>query len=594
MKSLVSFNWHKLLPFLRWFPLVNRRTLHHDVGAAFTNAAIILPEGVAYAAIAGLPPQYGFYAALVTPVIAALFGSSWQLITGPSVAISALVFGALAGNYEPGSSAFITAALTMTLFAGLFQIAFALARMGQLVNFMSKSVMVGFIGGTAILIIATQLEHLMGIQVPDSVSGISGFWEYALEHINYYATFVGITTFVSALLLKTFFPRLPNYLIGLAFGSVLGVIIGADQHGVTLVGSLPSIVPELALPDLDLRSFRELLPSALAIGMVGLLQTISVARSIALKTGQDLNTDQEFIGQGLANTVGSFFSAYAGSGSFTRSSVNVEAGARTPLASILTAILLLLILKLVAPWFAYMAVPAVAGVIVLVAIRLIDIQEFKHLFTTSKSESSIVLTTFLSTILIGLEFAIAAGVILSLLFFLRGTTKPYIAVVAPDPGTQRHIFREAVANDLQECPQVVFVRLGAPIYFGSIIYLRQRLREFQDERPGRKHVVIVIIANDIDLPGCEMLAEETRRIKRDGGEVSFVVRNAKVLHKFRRFHVYDACGEDHMYFSKGDLVSGLVKKLDPDVCAHCTTRIFRECPQKQAPGVGVSEKEALL
>ncbi|MEM7282991.1 MAG: SulP family inorganic anion transporter [Pseudomonadota bacterium] len=580
MKFPGNFNWPRVLPFLAWLPRVNGRTVPKDLTAAVTNAAIILPEGVAYAAIAGLPPVYGFYAALVTPIIAALFGSSWQLITGPSVAISALVYGALAGNYEPGSPMFIQAALTMTFFAGLFQIAFALARMGQLVNFMSKSVMVGFTAGTGILIAISQLEHLMGVEVPESARGIAGFWTYALEHINYYTTLVGVATLVIALLLQRYTPRAPSYLLALGLGSLLGVVLGSEERGIALVGSLPSIVPVFTEPDLDLKSIRELIPSAIAIGVVGLLQTISVARSVAVKTGQMINTDQEFLGQGLGNTVGSLFSAYAGSGSFTRTWVNYESGARTPLASILTAVILLLILLLVAPWFAYMAVPAVAGIILLVAARLVDVKEFIHLMRTSKSETTITLTTFLSTILVGLEFAIAAGVVLSLLFFLRGTTKPYTAVVAPDPNTPRHIFREAVANDLQECPQVLFVRLGAPIYFGSIIYLRQRLREFEADRPGRRHVVLIIIANDIDLPGCEMLAEEAKRIKREGGEVSLVVRNARVLHKFRRFHVFASVGEENMYFSKGDLVSGLVERLDKEICARCTTRIFRECPER--------------
>ena len=580
MKLPGNIKWRQVLPFLHWLPLVNAKTFPKDLSAAFTNAAIILPEGVAYAAIAGLPPVYGFYAALVTPVIAALFGSSWQLITGPSVAISALVYGALAGNYEPGSPIFIQAALTMTFFAGLFQIAFALARMGQLVNFMSKSVMVGFTAGTGILIGISQLEHLMGVDVPETARGIAGFWRYALEHINYYTTFVGVATMTLALALKRFAPRAPAYLLALGLGSALGLVLGAQQNGIPLVGSLPSIVPIFTAPDLDLKSVRELIPSAIAIGIVGLLQTISVARAVAVKTGQLVNTDKEFLGQGMGNTVGSLFSAYAGSGSFTRTWVNYESGARTPLASILTAVILLLILVLVAPWFAYMAVPAVAGIILLVAARLVDVKEFLHLMRTSKSETTITLTTFLSTILVGLEFAIAAGVVLSLMFFLRGTTKPYTAVVAPDPNTPRHIFREAVTNDLQECPQVLFVRMGAPIYFGSIIYLRQRLREFEADRPGRKHVVLIIIANDIDLPGCEMLAEEAKRITREGGKVSLVVRNHRVIHKFKRYHVNAAVGDENIHFSKGELVSGLVETLDRGICERCTTRIFRECPTK--------------
>lgn len=578
--------WQRYLPFLDWLPRVNGRTLRQDGVAALTNAALILPEGIAYAAIAGLPPEYGFYAAIVTPIVAALFGSSWHLITGPSAAISALVFGALAGNYAPGSAQFITAALTMTFFAGLFQIVFALARMGQLVNFMSKSVMVGFTAGTAILIAASQVEHLMGVTVPDSARGVMGFMQYAVDNMNYYATGLGVGTFVLAILLKRFFPRGPSYLLALAAGSTAGYFLGPERHGIELVGALPSIMPRLATPDLDLNAIRELMPSAMAIGIVGLLQTISVARGVAIKTGQDVRVDREFFSQGLANSVGSLFSAYAGSGSFTRTGVNLEAGAQTPLASIFTAVLLGLILLLVAPWFAFMAVPAVAGIILLVAMRLIDFREFRHLFTTSKSESAVTITTFLSTILIGLEFAIAAGVILSLLFFLRGTTRPYTAVVAPDPETPRHIFREALSNDLQECPQVLFVRMGAPIYFGSVIYLRQRLREFQAERPGRKHVVLIIRADEIDLPGCEMLAEEIKRIKRDGGQVSIVARNSRVLHKFRRFHVYEACGEDRMFYSKGELIGGLIDDLDPDICKRCTTRIFRECPPPpdNAPG----------
>ena len=328
---------HSVLPFLVWAPRVTRESVRADLVAGLTGATIVLPQGVAFAAIAGLPPEYGFYTAMIPAIIAALFGSSWHLVSGPTTAISALIFAALIGSFAPGSDAFIEAAIALTLMVGLFQLALGLGRLGALVDFVSHSVMIGFTGGAALLIGLSQVRHALGMDLPRP----EYFIDFAValvtgaSDIDPFAVAIAIVSLLTAIGVKRIAPRAPNYLIALAVGSALAFVIGAD--GVAMVGDIPSITPGFVSPSMETDLLRDLAPSALAIALVGLLEAASISRAISMKSGQNLDANQEFVGQGLSNVVGSFFQCYASSGSFTRSGVNYEAGARTPLAALAAA-----------------------------------------------------------------------------------------------------------------------------------------------------------------------------------------------------------------------------------------------------------------
>ncbi|MGB0468951.1 MAG: SulP family inorganic anion transporter, partial [Pontibacterium sp.] len=434
---------------------------------------IVLPQGVAFATIAGLPPQYGLYTAMITPVVAALFGSSWHLISGPTTAISIVIFSTVSTyGVAPESPEFIRIALTMTFLAGVYQFVFALARLGVLVNFVSHTVVIGFTAGAALLIATSQIKNILGVEIPRGESFLHTWLDVFLQlpNTNVYILLVALITLGSALLIKRFSPRLPNMLLALIIGSICAVLLGGETVNIHFVGEIPATLPPLSTPDFSLGTLTDLAPQAFAVALLGLIEAVSISRAIAAKSHQRIDGNQEFFGQGLSNIIGSFFSSYAGSGSFTRSGVNYSAGARTPLAAIFAALFLALIILLVAPLTAYLPIAAMGGIILLVAYNLVNFQHLRKIIATSRAETSILLITFFATLFLELEFAIYFGVLLSLVIFLARTSIPDIVSLAPDrdPDTgKRTLVKESEAEHLQECPQLKIIRIDMSIYFGS-------------------------------------------------------------------------------------------------------------------------------
>jgi len=371
-------NFLALFPFLNWFKLVSKDTIKADMIAGITGAVIVLPQGVAFATIAGLPPEYGLYTAMVTPIIAALFGSSYHLVSGPTTAISIVIFSAVSHHAAPGTPEFISIALTLTFLAGVYQLAFGLARLGALVNFVSHTVVIGFTAGAAILIATSQMKHILGIAIPKGESFIHT-WIDIFKDIgssNLYLLLIAMATLLTALLIKKWLPKIPNLLIGMIVGSFIAFGLKDSVEGIALIGEIPGHLPPLSTPDFSFETLTALAPEAFAVALLGLIEAVSISRAVATKSNQRINSNQEFIGQGMSNIAGSFFSSYAGSGSFTRSGINYEAGAKTPMSAIFAAVFLLIIVLLIAPLTAYLPVAAMGGVILLVAYNLID---FHHI-----------------------------------------------------------------------------------------------------------------------------------------------------------------------------------------------------------------------
>ena len=451
----------KFFPFLAWWPMVNAQTLRTDLFAGITGAVIVLPQGVAFATIAGLPPEYGLYTAMITPIVAALFGCSRHLISGPTTAISIVVFSAISKHAEPGSAQFIEQALTLTFLAGLYQFAFGVARLGVLVNFVSHTVVIGFTAGAALLIATSQIKHVFGIPIPAGES-FADVWMHIFSSIgqtNFNVFAVAMTTLFTAILMKKIFPKLPNLLFGMIAGGVLASLLGGESVGLKMVGGIPAQLPPLSVPNLSADAIRDLGSEAFAVALLGLIEAVSISRAIASRSHQRIHGNQEFIGQGLSNMVGSFFSSYAGSGSFTRSGINFTAGAVTPMSAIFAAVCLMLIILLIAPWMAYLPIAAMGGVILLVAYNLIDFHHIKKIFKISRSEASVLLVTFFATLFMELEFAIYLGVMLSLIIFLSRTSMPVIVTLAPDPDNQKQKLINVAKKPLKQCPQLKIIRI---------------------------------------------------------------------------------------------------------------------------------------
>ena len=555
--------------------------MKNDLLAGFTGAVIVLPQGVAFATIAGLPPEYGLYTAMVTPIVAALFGSSLHLISGPTTAISIVVFSAVSHHAAPGSPEFISLVLTMTFLAGIYQLAFGLARLGVLVNFVSHTVVIGFTAGAAILIASSQMKSILGVHIPAGESFLHT-WILLLQKSgdsNIYVLITALSTLVAALLVKRFLPKIPNLLIGLIVGSLVAVALGGISNGIKLVGEIPAHLPPVSLPDFSLLTIKKLAPEAFAVALLGLIEAVSISRAIATKSNQRIHASQEFIGQGLSNVVGSFFSSYAGSGSFTRSGINYAAGAKTPFSAIFAAIFLMIIILLIAPLTAHLPVAAMGGVILIVAYNLVDFHHIKQILKYSKSETAILLTTFLATLFLELEFAIYLGVLLSLVIFLARTSTPEIVTlsVSHEQGEEKKKLIDIHKKPINQCPQLKIIRIDMSVYFGSLNHIQNRLHHIM-ENENIKHILIVGTGiNFIDLSGAEMLANEGQRLKSMGGGLYFAELNSHVYEFISKNYLVAKIGNSHFFDKKKKAIAGIYKKLDREICKNCATRVFDEC-----------------
>jgi SulP family sulfate permease len=581
----------RLFPFLAWWSSISRRTVRADLMAGLTGAIIVLPQGVAFAIIAGLPPEYGLYSAIVPSIIAALFGSSHHLISGPTTAISIVIFTTLSPLAAPSSAEYIQMALTLTFLAGLFQFGLGVARLGTLVNFVSHSVVVGFTAGASILIATSQLSNILGLSVPKQHSFIH-VWADILSKLpetNMYVLGIGLATLAIATVFKILKPRWPGMLLAMILGSGISLLLQGGEHGVRLLGSLPAHLPPFSHPDITTASLRRLAPPALAVAMLGLAEAVSIARSVSTKSEQRIDSNQEFIGQGLSNIVGSFFSSYAASGSFTRTGVNYEAGARTPLAAVFAAATLTGILLLIAPLTAYLPIASMAGILLLVAYNLIDTHHITSIVRTSLPETGILVATFLATLFVELEFAIYVGVILSLLLYLNRTSHPHFVTLVPDPETRRRSFINIERKDLPECPQMKVIRIDGSIFFGAANHVAVGLDYIVKQNPEKAHILIVGSGiNFIDVAGCQMLSQEAHRLRMNGRQLYVCSLKSEVLDVMNRGGCRKSIGEENIFQGKLDAIKKLVPRLDPERCRICKVRIFNECAQMPGakPGPG--------
>lgn len=573
----------RFLPFIQWLPLVNKQSLHKDFMAGLTGAVVVLPQGVAFATIAGLPPQYGLYTAMVTPIIAALFGSSRHLVSGPTTAISIVVFSSISQYATPGSPEFIQMALTLTFLAGVYQFAFGVARLGVLVNFVSHTVVIAFTAAAAILIATSQVKHVLGLELERGHS-FTHTWVELVSNIgdtNLYVFVIAMVTLVVALSVRKFLPRIPHLLLGLVVGSFIALGIGADVHQVKLVGEIPSQLPPLSSPTFSMETIRMLAPQAFAIALLGLIEAVSIARSVATRSHQHIDGNQEFIGQGMSNIISSFFSSYAGSGSFTRSGINYDSGAQTPVSAIFAAVILMGIVLLIAPLTAYLPVAAMGGVILLVAYNLIDFHHIKAIFNTSKSESSIFLVTFLSTLFLELEFAIYIGVLLSLVIFLAKTSKPQVTMLAPDNSEKTRPLINVDTKPLNECPQFKILRIDRSVYFGSVSYLQSRLQAVENKEGIKNILLVASRVNYIDMAGAEMLTREALRLQKMGGGLYICGLKAELWQFLAEGGFLRNIGTQYFFADKTSAIKSIYGRLDKGVCAQCSNPVFNECKSEE-------------
>ncbi len=580
---------HRFLPFLHWWPKVGGESLRADAIAGLIGAVVVLPQGVAYATLAGLPPEYGLYSAMVPVVIAALFGSSLHAMSGPTNAVSLMVLAGLAPLAATGTPLYVSMALTLSLMSGLLIMAMGVFRLGALVNFISNGVVIGFTAAVGIIIIVSQIGALGGVSLPRS-SAFAEMLHNTIAHLGElhpWPIAVGVLTVVSGALARRYTPRLAPMLIATVVGALgahaIMALVGAQASGIRTLGALSGALPPLSLPDLSGASLRQLFAPALGVTILSVTQAMAIVRAIAIRSGQRIDTNQELIGQGLSNIAGAFFSGYPSSASVNRCGINYEAGARTPVSAVLSAVFLVLLLFTLAPVAALLPLPTIAGLLILAGWGLVDLEQMRMYLRASRQEAAVLGTTLLATLLVPLEYAIVVGVMGSLVVYLYRTSRPSMTSLVPDP---RHSERKfaATREGLVECPQLKILSIDGSIYFGAVDHVETHLETLRERTREQKHLLIVSRnMNFVDVAGAEVLVREAGKRRDDGGSLYLQGLRQPVEHVLRSGGFAAGIGEENIFRNKRDATAAIFARLDRGVCARCKARIFRECATLPPP-----------
>jgi SulP family sulfate permease len=579
----------RFLPFLVWWPRVDRASLRADALAGLVGAVVVLPQGVAFATLAGLPPAYGLYCAMVPALVAALFGSSLHAMSGPTNAVSLMVLSTLTPLAMPGSAAYVSMALTLALMCGAFMVLMGLFRLGVIVNFISDGVIVGFTAAIGLIIIVSQIATLAGIEVPPT-SHFNDMLHAVIVHlhdVNPWALAVGAVTLVAGVLARRFAPRLAPMMLALIAGTLCSLAItrapGGEAAAIRTLGALPGALPPLSLPDFAGKTLRGLFGPALAVTILSVTQAIAVVRAIAMRSGQRIDNNQELIGQGLANIAGAFFSSYPSSASVNRCGINYEAGARTPVSAILAVVFLVLLLVSLGPVAALIPLPAIAGLLILAGWGLIDVGQIRLHLRTSRQEAAVVGVTLLATLTVPLEFAILVGVFASLVVYLSRTSRPAMHSVAPDPKHSERRFAEA-RDRLVECPQLKIASVEGSIYFGAVDHIEGHFATLRERASAQKHLLVVARnINFVDVAGAQALAREARARRAMGGRLYLQGLRLPVEDVLRNGGFIVEIGAENVFRGKREALAAIFSRLDRSVCARCRARIFEECAALPPP-----------
>lgn len=555
----------------------DRDNLRPDLIAGLTVGVVLLPQAIAFSLLAELPPQMGLYTAIIGGIVAALWGSSEHLHSGPTNTLSLLVLSTLAVTATPGSPEFIVAAGMLAVMAGVLQVGLGLLQMGFIVNFVSHSVIVGFATAAGVLIALRQINPLLGLTLPNPnvVTGLSNTI-LGVTQADLLTAAIGIGTILLIALLNRLNPRLPGSLIALIAASLTVYLLGDRAADIAVIGPLSGGIPQPAgLPLLDLQLIAELSTSALAVAAIGLVQTTAVSRAIASQTRQRLDSNQEFVGQGLANVLSGLFGGYATSGSFSVTAVKFRSGARTRLSSVFASLLILVVMLAFGGIGSYVPVSALAGALILTAYNMIDKAEIRRILRGAPGDAIIMVVTFLGTLFLELDFAVLAGILLSFVLYLLRTSAPRVQVVVPD-----HEFRHFIARpDAPSCPQLGIVEILGDLYFGAVNHIEEEILQIAARNPTQRFLLIRMHhVNQIDFSGIHMLESVVGAYRERGGDVFLVRVGARPLQLMESTGCLTYLGPSNLLDEDGAIAHLFYHELDPAICIYeCPVRVFREC-----------------
>ena len=547
------------LPILDWLPSYGGKELRGDLAAGLTIGGMLIPQGMAYAKLAGMPPIHGLYAALLPAIIYAIFGTSRQLSVGP-VAIASLLVAAGVGQLATeGTQAFVQLAFALALMVGVMKLIFGFFKLGFLVNFLSDPIIAGFTSAACLIILSGQIKPLLGLDFARQ-SGFLATMEAVIENISefHFLTFaIGIGGIALILLSKKLNKLLPAQLFAVIFGIATVYLFNWDEQGVKIVGEIPEGLPFFVLPDLDFATLKSLFPTALTIVLVGFVQSIAISKVIQEhhKTYR-IKPNQELAALGLANLAGSFFQAFPVTGGFARSAANDSAGAKTPMAGVISSLLVGLTLLYLTTLFYYLPSAILASIIITAVLKLFNWRAAVTLWQTDKRDLIMMVVTFLATLFIGIEEGILTGIALSLAMMIFYTTRPHIAELGRIPGTShyRNIrrFKEVeLRND------VLILRFDAQLYFANAEYFREQIEDYR-RRKGDDLRLIILNSygiSNIDSTAFATLFDIKDELAAKNVELYFIGVIGPVRDLFKSSKVVEKFGENHFFVSIQDALA---------------------------------------
>ena len=556
--------------------LKDPNVIRADVIAGLTVALVLIPQSMAYAALAGLPAYFGLYIAFMPVMVAALWGSSKQLATGPvavvslmsATALATIVGGVALDNPDPDMvMRYISLAMLLTLIIGVFQFSLGFFKLGIIVNFLSHPVIVGFTNAAALVIGLSQLSKIFGVSMPGAAGDhflsirIWGVLQQLGE--THMLTFImGMSAFLAMFLLKKYMPKMPGVLVVVAATTLISYFIGYNEKGGSVVGAIPEGLPAFAVPALNLADFWALLPSAIIISLVGFMEAISIAKAMAAQTRDHIDPNRELIGQGMGNIVGSFFQSYPSSGSFSRSAVNLNAGAKTGFSSVITALVVLITLLFLTPLLYHLPNAVLAAVIMMAVFGLINFSAVKHAWRANVHDGIAAIVTFICTLGFAphLDKGILIGAGLALGLYLYRTMKPRVAMLGRYPdGTLRDL---QVNPNLLIDEDILVLRFDGSLYFANVSYFEDTILEEVSDHQSAKYVLVVGDGiNELDASGEEVVHHLMERLRSNGITLVFSGLKKQIFDVVRATHLFDSIGKENFFATEDMALEDIYRRL---------------------------------
>lgn len=542
----------RFIPILEWLPAYKKSQLSGDLSAGITVGIMLIPQGMAYAMLAGLPPVFGLYASLIPQITYALLGTSRQLSVAPVAMDSLLVAAGLGALAISGIEQYTAMAIFLALFMGSIQLLLGVVKMGFLVNFLSKPVISGFTSAAALIIGLSQLKHLLGAPVSNSnqIHLLLRNTIAVIDQVNLYAIGLGIGAIVTIKLFKKHLPKIPAALVVTVLGIVVVYLFKLDQNGLNIVRDVPSGLPKLSLPSIDSSRISELFPIALTLALIAFMEAISVSKAIEERKGlQEVRPNQELIAIGLANVFGSLFQSYPVTGGFSRTAVNDQAGAQTPLASVFSAIIVGLTLLFLTPLFYYLPQTVLAAIIMVAVFGLIDTAYPIRLFKKRKDEFAVLVITFLITLLVGITQGILFGVLISLALLLYRISKPHYALLGRLKNTTHYRNIKRFENEVEIDPEVLLFRFDGQLYFGNKDYFKHELLSaIAAHGPQIKGLVLSVEAiNYIDSTAAHMLRQLFGQLQTSGIQIAIAGPIGPIRDILKRSEIVAMIGDSSFF-----------------------------------------------